>query len=325
MNRYKFWMAMVFGVLLMNTAISGCELGKDGSDDSGGCSADEREAQFEHSYNLYADDDGPPIPETCLESTPEGTFTAVLDKSPIYDQPSSITMSISQGELISINGKPCRPLLPGRLRSDSTYTVRDCEQVYQCGCCMLSFEKGTTVIPPSPTILHTWSIDSHGACEEIWKGHEYNLDPSTWIPLETEPDDPQSSSCTDQGGMTAPSGACLLPCSKSSDCPNGDTCRWGMWCADYCYGGPSECKDGWECRMGLGIGTCDIPCSPSCPATWECEEHSIDDGYFRCLPPNLYGPSSKMCTDCLSGCKGMSSCCSGCGCVCESSCGVCNN
>ncbi len=302
--------------LLLCTVVGGCDLFDGGGGGNGeACSEAERQEQFDFRYELYLGDN-PPVPQSCYDIIPDGTFTAYLDGSAIGDQPPTITVTLADGEPVSIEGSSCRPLFPGKLKSD--LDPEDCEQVFQCGCCIFSFELELAKFNGS--LRETWQIDTHGACDEPWRGREYALDPDTW----KEPTDPGDKTCSDQGGLTTPSGACILPCTNNSDCAAEDkTCRWGMWCMDYCYG-PGECEAGLECHQPGNIGTCDIPCDPSCPATWDCAEDGLDDGYFRCLPPNLFGPNSKGCKDCLDGCKGMPSCCSGCGCVCESQCGVCD-
>ncbi len=77
--------------------------------------------------------------------------------------------------------------------------------------------------------------------------------------------------------------------------------------------------------------TCDNPCNPCTPQCGtrvcgsdgcggSCGNCSADD---TCSAAGLCVSEQDTCSACLSSCRGLPSCCTGCGCICESACGQC--
>jgi hypothetical protein len=112
-------------------------------------------------------------------------------------------------------------------------------------------------------------------------------------------------------------------CSSTIECPAG------LKCMHY-YGYPGNDK---RCLQPCSShDDCDALTHPDFTlpfvACWSCTDGPAvpDPGEEQCVPMYVCGYSgvnSPSCSDCLKICKGLPSCCTGCGCMCQDECGGC--
>lgn len=113
------------------------------------------------------------------------------------------------------------------------------------------------------------------------------------------------------------------PCTSTSQCASGLRCM-------YYYGNPinglrclQPCQTHADCS-----GYTHPDFAAPFRACWNCTDGVVgpDPGEEQCLPLNVCGGTvggGAACDNCLQTCSGLPSCCTGCGCICESECGAC--
>jgi len=134
--------------------------------------------------------------------------------------------------------------------------------------------------------------------------------------------------CPEMGGTLTAAGACGILCTSNADCPPETVCDvndvWSVF----------NCEVTAEVRESRGCGpagwrqtdyACALICSgegndSDCPSGFRCVEDAINDGEYFCTGYGGSAIGTAACSNCLSSCTGLSGCCTGVGCICESAC-----
>jgi len=145
-----------------------------------------------------------------------------------------------------------------------------------------------------------------------------------------------TSPCSDLGGTETPLGACVIPCTTDADCTIAP--------ATNCYDPPESGYDNpfGNCGLPWDSATSDADCGPrgwvlwgdgrfcalacttegyptaECPTGYGCRDHTSVGERVQC--GKWYTGGAAACSDCLSTCRGLPSCCQGVGCICEAEC-----
>ena len=249
---------------------------------------------------------------------PAGTHTATREPGSLNGAAVQVTLTVdAAGAITAIDGLACAPV-PTRQALVDIYTGRaTCFASHRCGGCVFftRFDAGAYLLglDGQSEQKEKECPDYAGAQFELPTGGGGTSDP--WL----------AGSCGALGATQAPSGACVLGCKTNADCPGSGMSCPSAWkiCRKTSCQKAADCGPGWDC---VSVGLCVIPCttptsggSSQCPSSWPCKASGTDGTW--CTAPS--GLASKACSDCLSTCKNLPGCCTGCGCMCESECNGC--
>ncbi|MBN2493831.1 MAG: hypothetical protein JXR96_04500 [Deltaproteobacteria bacterium] len=127
------------------------------------CSQEDHEATIEDAQENHGDNQGP-IPDGCY---PTGLVDTLTFESH-FSEPRvpTISASFEGGELVAINGVDCDPVFPGQAS-----TLEDCELMFVCGCCRLTFGYYDYDFRYSIEFARS---GSDPACDDFWFSDRYD-------------------------------------------------------------------------------------------------------------------------------------------------------
>ncbi len=140
--------------------------------------------------------------------------------------------------------------------------------------------------------------------------------------------------CSGQNEFEPPGTSCSGSSSGGTGTSPGASKAEGDACTSS-----SQCPSGTQCEHYLGVSSQPMRCMRKCTSHGDCLGTRsanfalplsacdyCNGGPQQCVPLDVCGytgNAASACDDCISGCQGLPSCCTGCGCVCESECGGC--
>jgi hypothetical protein len=260
--------------------------------------------------------DTPPVavfPAECLAT--DGVYDVTDDNN----QP--IQIVIANGHLIGIGGHLCHdpwygpdiPMVKGG--NDNTCTLLNewCRHSYQCDMAGLCFHS-LSVVQEGTSAAH-WELTGASNTGCVRHASPWNLGPASCQPI------CNIGACDGCGGTGCPVPPTLhplgYPCASASECEAGLTCAAMGSAKKECS---ERCTTHADCA-GLhdAAGTPYRSCH-NCTYSIGDNTYTATNICVRGTVCGAGGGTTDACTECLDACRGLSSCCTGVGCICDSDC-----
>lgn len=272
-----------------------------------------------------APDTGPGVPEFTADQIPvdclppDGTYQ--LDG----EGGETIEAVITNGVLVSIGGEPCRFFLPPaetrtrrQILDDDCFMSNDwCRVDYVCDSAGLCNHE-TFIYQDDPDGAK-WIIDP-AANPGCARSERNGLD--VW----TIADAPCTAGCNGTKSCDGCGGDCQTGfktplggvCDVDGDCAAGLRCV--DWTGTDSFRCQQPCATHNECMGLTGLGGTQYRSCHSCTFSAGGATYAATNTCIPVLACGATGANGQTCSECLATCRGLTSCCTGVGCICEDAC-----